>query len=600
MATGHVENGVARLGGNPTQRAGMKAIALLWLTALVAVAHPIEDAMEAFAAAWVRGNPVLASRTQYFEGALQDELDGRLTPVTAEYLAERAALAARGLAELRAMDATDAPETTRRAKRVMEWLLADHVREAQFADYHFPLNQFTGVQRYLVGYMASSMPIRHRRDAENYVARVGQFGALIDDARVEMERREAKGLLLPDFILRATIEQMERFVEPSPADNLLATSLAERLDAIKGVGPAEREALLKAVVGHVETSVYPAFRRAARLLEAQLAQSTSAAGLHRLPGGDDAYRSRLRHYTNGDLTPREIHEIGLAEVERIEAQMDEILRDQGLADGGIERRYRQLEKRLQPAEPDPRPRLLREYVDMVEDAVVRSQPLFDMMPRAPVVVKREPPFSEANAAAHYSVPAADGSVPGIFWVPLPGPEFRIISRRSLAYHEAVPGHHFQLALQQEMADLPKWWANRIFGTNSAYSEGWALYAEWLADDESWYEGDSIGRLGYLHSDLLRARRLVVDTGLHAFGWSRQRVIDYGISVSEAERYVVFAGQATSYKIGQLTILRLRREAEARLGESFSLPAFHNVILRGASAPLEIVRDDVAAWIAGRE
>ncbi len=579
----------------------MRLLTSFLLTALVATAHPIDDAIETFAAEWVRGNPLMATRTQYFTGAEQDALDGQLTPVTSEYHAERAALAVRGLAAIRAVDEAGASTETLRTKRVMEWLLEDFIREAQYEDYYFPLNQFTGVQRRLVGYLASSMPIRNLRDAQNYVSRVGEFGGLIDDARVEMERRAAKGLLLPDFILKATITQMERFVEPAPSDNLFATSLTQRLSKVDGVPAAKAAALRSAVEADLELEVYPAFHRAIATLREQMKSATSDAGLWRLAGGDAAYASDLRHYTNGDMTAQEIHDLGLAEVARIEAEMDAILRRQGLTEGSVNERYKQLEKRIQPkGEDDPRAALLAEYAVFVEDAVERSKPLFDMLPKAPIIVKREPPFSEANAAAHYSVPAGDGSVPGIFWVPLPGPEFRMISRRSLAYHEAVPGHHFQLALQQEMSDLPKWWANRIFGSNSAYSEGWALYAEWLANDEGWYEGDEIGRLGYLSSELLRARRLVVDTGLHAFKWTRQQVIDTGIKVSEAERYVVYPGQATSYKIGQLTIVKLRREAEARLGDKFDLPSFHNIVLRGASAPLEIVKADVEAWIAAQE
>ncbi|WP_221029448.1 DUF885 domain-containing protein [Actomonas aquatica] len=571
------------------------------LTILSAAAHPVDDAMEAFAADWVRGNPVLASRTQYFTGAEQAALEGQLTPVTSEYKAERAAQAAAGLAMIRALDTTGAPESTLRAKRTLEWLLEDYVREAQFDDFYFPLNQFTGVQRYLVSYLASSMPIRHAGDARNYAARIGQMGGVMTDARVEMERREAQGMLLPDFILRATIRQMELFLAPEPADNLLATSFERRAAELSDLTAAERERLLAAVVSDLTESVYPAYRDALATLERQLKQATADAGIWRLPRGAEAYASKLRHYTNGDMTPQEIHELGLAEVARIEAEMDAILRDQGLTEGSVNARYKELEARIQPTgTDDPRPMLLSQYAEMVDDAVARSQSLFDMMPRAPVVVRREPLFSEASAAAHYSVPAADGSVPGIFWVPLPGEPYRMISRRSLAYHEAVPGHHFQLALQQEMEELPKWWSNRIFGSNSAYSEGWALYAEWLANDEGWYEGDPIGKLGYLSSELLRARRLVVDTGLHAFKWTRQQVIDYGISVSETERYVVYAGQATSYKVGQLTIVKLRREAEARLGDKFDLPTFHNIVLRGASAPLEIVRDDVEAWIAAQE
>ncbi len=166
----------------------------------------------------------------------------------------------------------------------------------------------------------------------------------------------------------------------------------------------------------------------------------------------------------------------------------------------------------------------------------------------------------------------------------------------MAYHEAIPGHHFQLALAQEMTDLPRWWKYRVLGGNSAYTEGWALYAEWLAHDEGWYEGDRVGELGYLSSELKRARRLVVDTGLHAFKWTRQQVIDYGISPSEADRYIVWPGQACSYKVGQLRIVALRRDAEERLGQKFSLPKFHNIILRGAGAPLDLVADDVETWI----
>jgi len=569
--------------------------------AAVAAAHPVDDYMEAFAADWMRSDPLGATSTQYFTGAEQDALDRQLTPVTAEYHAARAALAARGLAELQALDKSAAPPETLRRFRVMAWLLDDYVREAQFDAYDFPLNQFTGVQRRLIGYLTSSLPIRNLRDAENYAARIDQLGPLIDDARVEMERRAARDILMPDFIIRATIEQMERFTEPAPADNLLATSLLERLDRVEGVPAEAREALHAAVVAAVTNFVYPAYQRAVAMLRGQLERATSDAGLWRLEGGDEAYASRLRHYTNGDMSPREIHELGLAEVARIEAAMDAILRGQGLFEGTVTERYRQLEARLQPSgEGDPRPQLLQDYTDFVADAVERSRPLFDMLPRAPVVVRREPAFSEANAAAHYSVPAADGSVPGIFWVPLPGEPYRMISRRSLAYHEAVPGHHFQLALQQEMEDLPAWWAKRIFGTNSAYSEGWALYAEWLAEDEGWYADDPIGRLGALDTQLFRARRLVVDTGLHAFRWTRQQVIDYGMRVAETERYVVYPGQATSYMIGQLTIIRLRREAEERLGDRFSLPAFHNIILRGASAPLEVVRDDVEAWVTALE
>lgn len=574
----------------------MKTWAISWLFTATAFAHPLDDFMEDFAAEWVRGSPTTATSAAYFEGEEQARLDGLLTPVTQAYDLERVALAQRGLAALRAIDATDAPEATQRAARMLAWKLDDRLKSAAFADYSLPLTAYNGPQRRTVAWLTSSHPIRHLTDAKNYVSRVSQFGGLIDDTTAEMVRKQALGHILPDFIIRSTIKQMQGFIAAAPAENLFATSLNLRLAKVDEVSAPTRAQLVAEVVTHLEDSLYPSYRRAIAMLEAQLPFANSDAGWWRFEGGDRAYADRLRHYTNSDMTAREVHELGLAEVARIEKAMDEILREYGLTNGDVESRYHQLETRLQPAGPDPRPQLLQEYADMVAEAETLARPLFDHLPRARVVVQREPLFSEANAAAHYSVPAVDGSRPGIFWVPMPGPHHRIISRRSLTYHEAIPGHHFQLALAQETDELPRWWKYRVFGGNSANTEGWALYAEWLAHHEGWYEGDRIGELGFLSSELKRARRLVVDTGIHAFKWTRQQVIDYGISPSEADRYIVWPGQACSYKVGQIRLVKLRRDAEKRLGEKFHLPAFHNILLRGVGAPLDLVSEDVNSWI----
>jgi uncharacterized protein (DUF885 family) len=234
---------------------------------------------------------------------------------------------------------------------------------------------------------------------------------------------------------------------------------------------------------------------------------------------------------------------------------------------------------------------------MVRDAEQRSAKLFNLMPRAAVDVRREPPLTEASAAAHYSMPAPDGTLPGIFWVPMRGPLFDMVRMRSLAYHEAVPGHHFQLAIQQETAGLPKLRTQRIFGGGSSHSEGWGLYAERLAVEQGWYDGDLPGLLGALGSELFRARRLVVDTGLHSKGWTRQQAIDYGIGAQEVERYVAWPGQACAYMLGMLRILELREHARSALGDKFSLPAFHDVVLRTGSVPLDVLAKVVEQWIA---
>jgi uncharacterized protein (DUF885 family) len=240
--------------------------------------------------------------------------------------------------------------------------------------------------------------------------------------------------------------------------------------------------------------------------------------------------------------------------------------------------------------------LLARYADYVREAQERAAPLFNITPRAPVLVQRVPALTERTASAYYTTPTPDGTRPGIFWAPLPGPTFNVMGMKSLAVHEAVPGHHFQLALQQEQAGLPRWRQQRIFGGGSAHAEGWALYAERLAIEQGWYEGEPHSLLGALDSQLFRARRLVVDTGLHAKRWTRQQAIDYGISVSEVERYVVNPGQACAYMIGMLHILALRDEAKTALGPKFNLPAFHDVVLKTGSVPLDVLSEVVRQWV----
>jgi uncharacterized protein (DUF885 family) len=233
---------------------------------------------------------------------------------------------------------------------------------------------------------------------------------------------------------------------------------------------------------------------------------------------------------------------------------------------------------------------------ILRDGEKRSAALFDHTPKSPVVAQAFPRFREANAAANYNSPAPDGSRPGVFQIPLRPERMTKFGLRSLIYHETVPGHHFQIALQVENKELPRFRQIGAFGGISALVEGWGLYAERLAVESGWYEGDPEGLLGQLDSALFRARRLVVDTGLHSQHWTRQQAIDYGIETSEVERYVVFPGQACSYMIGQLKIVELREKARKALGDKFSLREYHNVVLETGTVPLNILEQQVDAWI----
>ena len=332
------------------------------------------------------------------------------------------------------------------------------------------------------------------------------------------------------------------------------------------------------------------------MLQAQLPRTTADAGLWRLKGGDKAYAYELRRNTTTDYTPQQIHAIGLREVARIEGEMNGLLKQLGYLDGSVQQRMVKLEADLQPKAAEPRTALLARYEQILRDAEKRSRLLFDITPKALVVVQREPLFTEKTAAAHYSSPAKDGSLPGIFWAPLPGSPYRMTNMRTLTYHEGVPGHHFQIALQQENEGLPRYRRDAVFAGGSAFSEGWALYAEQLAAENGWYEGDIPGRLGQLDAELFRAKRLVVDTGLHAMQWTRQQAIDYGIPVAEVERYVVMPGQACAYKIGMLHILDLRSRAQQALGPKFKVGQFHTLVLQTGNVPLAVLSQVVDDWV----
>jgi uncharacterized protein (DUF885 family) len=567
-------------------------------TAAVKPSKAFDSWADRFAEEWVRANPQLATSTQYFEGAQQDALDRQLTPQTREQRRKMVDLAKAGVTRLDAFLAGPLSEEQRTSASVMRWSLANTVASEPFEDYSFVFNQFGGVQVGLVNFMTNTHPMRRASDLTSYMARLDQVAARIDEALARAKEAAAKGLLPPRFILERAQYQVDLFLKPEASQNVLVTTLDQRLAKLSDVPEPARAKAVSGAARIVEDQIRPAYRRVQAFLAEIHPRTNDTAGIDRLPGGLDAYQQALKTYTSTNLTAAQIHEIGLREVARIEAEMDRHLRTLGYTEGSIEERMKKLDASFQPKTAgDPRPELLQKYAAMVADAEQRSNAIFNLKPRAPVEVRREPPLTEASAAAHYSLPAPDGSRPGVFWVPMRGPSFDMIRMRSLSYHEAVPGHHFQLAIQQERSDLPKFRAQRIFGGGSAHSEGWGLYAERLAVEQGWYEGDIPGLLGALGSELFRARRLVVDTGLHTKGWTRQQAIDYGIGAQEVERYVAWPGQACAYMVGMLRILELREQAKKELGSKFSLPAFHDVVLKNGSVPLDVLGEIVQRWVA---
>jgi uncharacterized protein (DUF885 family) len=556
---------------------------------------------ENFAADWVRQSAERATFTQYFEGAEQATFERQLTPQTPARRESQRRLARQGLATLMTFEAGELTTTQRVGAATMRWTLQRTVAGEPFEDHMFAFNQLSGPQVSLVSFMSEVHPMRSTVDAAAFVERLRQAPQRVDEAISRAQAAAAKGLLPPRFILERSRTQVEDFLRAAAADNLFVSAFSRRSARISTLPADERTRLTSEVTRLVTDSVRPAWQRVLALLSDLHPRTTAEAGMWRLPEGAAAYNQALATYTTTSLTADEIHAIGLREVARLEAEMDQVLQGLGRKAGSVKARMQALNDELQPpAEPDPRAALVARHAEYVKDNIRRSQSLFNLQPKAPVEVQREPALTEKTAAAHYSAPAPDGSRPGVFWAPLPGPKFEIARMRSLAVHEAVPGHHFQIALQQEQADLPRWRQRRIFGGGSAHAEGWALYAERLAIDNGWYEGDPHALLGALDGQLFRARRLVVDTGLHAKRWTREQAIDYGINAQEVERYVSNPGQACAYMIGMLRILALRDEARAKMKERFSLKDYHDVVLKAGSVPLEVLGEVVQRWSDGKQ
>jgi len=564
-----------------------------------APATNIDDFFRDFTAQWVRVDPNLATATRYFTGEEQDRFERQLTPETMARKRERIRLARQGLAELAKFDHSKLTEAQRLSAEVMQWQLETVVGEEPFLDYTFALEQMNGVNIRLVETMTVRHPVLAEKDALNYVAALGQVSARMQEAIAESRAQAAKGFIPPAFIVAATIKQMQGFIDAPPAQNPFMTAFAQKLAAISALPQTRREELRAESEKITALQIYPAWKKAIALLESEQKRAGIAAGLWRFKGGSEAYAYFLHRYTTTNLTADQIHQIGLDQVTRIESEMDTLLRRLGRTAGPVKDRIAKLAEDMRypnPTSEASRELIMQDIEKILRDAEARSALLFDIRPKSPVVAQPFPSFREANAAANYNVPAPDGSRPGTFQFPRRPEMMTRFGLRSIVYHETVPGHHFQIALEVEDKDLPRFRQIRALGGISAFTEGWGLYAERLAAESGWYGDDVEGLLGQLNYELFRARRLVVDTGIHAKQWTRQQGIDFGIEASEVERYVVFPGQACSYMMGELKIIELREKARKALGDKFLLREFHNVVFRTGSVPLDILERQVNAWI----
>lgn len=512
------------------------------------------------------------------------------------------------LAGLREYDYGEQTESQKLSTDVLTWFLETRQAGRRFLYHDYPVNQFEGLQSMLPDFMINIHAIHDLDDARNHVARLQKFGVALDQIIEQVQYRESLGVLPPRFVIDAVLEEIDGFVSGPVTQNPIHVDLAADLAKLDADEDDVAEILEDARVALADV-VVPGYERLAAVLRRQRERATDEAGVWKLPDGDAYYRWALRWHTTSDLGPDEIHALGLAEVARIREEMRQAFADAGreVGDPIVALGALADDERFHYGGGDEaRERILADYRAIVDDARRRLPPLFGRLPKAPLVVDRVPPFKEAGSAgAYYNPPSFDGTRPGTFYANLRDPrEVQKFAMRTLAYHEAIPGHHLQIALSWEMEGQP--FFRRVIPF-TAFIEGWALYAERLALEQGWHP-TPWDRLGALQAEMFRAVRLVVDTGIHAKRWSRDRAFNYmliqtgqppGEVQADIDRYIVAPGQACAYKIGELRILALRERAREHLGDRFDLREFHDVVLGQGALPLVVLDRVVDRWIEKR-
>ena len=467
----------------------------------------------------------------------------------------------------------------------------------------YQVSQLTGSYQQIPDFLDSQHPVENAADAEAYLSRLQAFSVALDQDSEQMRHDAGLGDIPPDFILDKALIQMAALHDLPAAKSNLVGSITRRAKAAGLTGDYEGRASKI-----YEAAVQPALARQIALARDLRAKATHDAGVWRLPKGEEYYAQSLQQATTTTLSPKKVHELGLDRVAFISAQLDSDLKKLGRTQGTVGERLRGMydDPKFQYPNTDEGKELL--LVDLNKKVAAVSAKLpqyFKTLPKAPLLIKRVPKATEAGApGGYYNGASLDGKRPGMYYINLRDTaEVPSWTLSTLTYHEGIPGHHLQISIAQE-APLPL--VRRIIGFN-AYQEGWALYAEQLADEMGMYADDPNGRIGYLHDALFRAVRLVVDTGYHQMRWSREQGIKYYVdhlgdkeasAVTECERYCVWPGQACSYMVGKLTWLRLRAKARVAMGDRFDIHTFHDAALLNGAMPLDVLGDVIDGYIKG--
>ena len=498
-------------------------------------------------------------------------------------------------------DASGLDEQDTLSLQLMVRNLKERIEGIDLKTYEMPIDQFNGVQLQLAQFPAI-VPTASTKHYEDYLARLRKIPVVIDQTIEVLQQGKKDKLMPPKFLLEKTVQQCKSLAEAAGDASAFAQPVKE---FPASVPEADRKRLHDDIIAAIDHDVRPAYTKLENFLAKDYAPyGRTEPGIWSLPNGDKLYRYDIRLLTTTNMDPEQIHEIGLSEVKRIEAEQLEIAKKLGFQDLKAFRASLKDNPRSYAKSPEDILQRYRGYIDQMRPELPK---LFGMLPKIPVEVREMQAFRAKEAAgADYQQGTPDGSRPGVVWVNTSDYQHRdMLSAESTAYHEGIPGHHMQISIAETLPELPDF---RKYNFNSAYAEGWALYSEQLGKDIGFYK-DPYSDYGRLNDEILRAVRLVVDTGVHYKHWTRQQMVDFfheHSSVAESDlqaetdRYIAWPGQALAYKLGQLEILKLRARAEQELGSSYDIRAFHDEILNGGSLPMDVLDARVTAWIKSQK
>ncbi|HEY8511265.1 MAG TPA: DUF885 domain-containing protein [Cyclobacteriaceae bacterium] len=484
---------------------------------------------------------------------------------------------------------------------IIAWNCDLGLERLKFNEHLMPLNQFWSLPL-MVGQLASGasfQPFATVKDYENWLSRLDDYIVWCDTAIVNMRKGMAEGYVLPKVLAQRVIPQLREF-DHGPVANHLFYAPIKKLP--ESFSQEDKQRITQAYEEMVSQKIIPMHKRLADFVEKEyLPACRETAGISEIPNGREYYQFLIKYYTTTDMTADEVFELGQREVERITKEMEAVMKQTGF-NGNLKAFFDHLRSRKELMPFKTADEVINNFNAIHERMKPHLDRLFDKKPKTPFEVRRTEAFREASASAEYNPGSLDGTRPGIFYVPVPEPkEYNVLMDEDLFLHEAIPGHHYQISLQQENDSLPEF--RKLLG-NSAYIEGWALYAESLGKELGLYT-DPYQYFGMLSGEMHRAIRLVVDAGMHTQGWTREQAIQYSLDheaeteasiIAEIERYMAIPGQALSYKVGQLKIRELRTRAEEAFGENFDIGEFHNKVLESGTVPLNLLEEKIDRWI----